>query len=258
MTATARCLGRFVWHDLMTKDVSAAVKFYTVLFPEWAIHDLDATFGMPYRIIVAAGEEIGGIAPQDPSVDAPCFWLGSVAVEDCDATVTRFEQGGGKCWVPAQEIPGVGRYAVVADAQGAVLKPIQLTYPRTPPRRPAAGQFCWDTLMTSDLEAARQTYAGAFGWQAAELSLGGTGGYTTFRIGEEDVAAGLALPPGSDSRPGWLAYLRAENVETRTNKAAKLGATILVKPQDLPGIGRFSILADPMAAVFALFQPAGA
>jgi hypothetical protein len=211
---------------------------------------------MPYQVIVAAGDEVGGIAPQGPSVDAPCFWLASVAVDDCDRAVAGFEKGGGKCWLAAQDIPGVGRFAVVADAQGAVVKPIESTYPRLPPKNPAPGQFCWDTLMTSDLEAARQIYADVFDWRAEDRSLFGAGDYTVFRLGEEDVAAGSTLPPGSSSSSGWLAYICVEDVGARANKASKLGAVILAKPRELPGIGRFSILADPVGAVFALFQAA--
>ena len=45
-----------------------------------------------------------------------------------------------------------------------------------------------------------------------------------------------------------------DDVDADTQKAVGLGAMVAVEPHDIPGTGRFSILADPQGAVFALFQ----
>ena len=36
----------------------------------------------------------------------------------------------------------------------------------------------------------------------------------------------------------------------------ELGATVYVGPMTMEGVGRWSVVADPQGAVFALFQPA--
>ena len=59
----------------------------------------------------------------------PPHWAAYLAVEDCDDTVARAESLGGKVVVPANDIPGVGRFAFVADPQGAVFGVIKLANP---------------------------------------------------------------------------------------------------------------------------------
>ena len=55
--------------------------------------------------------------------------------------------------------------------------------------------------------------------------------------------------------PNWLSYLGTDDLDATTGKAAELGATVHMEPTDIPGVGRFSVLQDPVGAAFALFQP---
>ena len=57
--------------------------------------------------------------------DAPSSWLVYFAVDDADATVAKLTQLGGGVHHPASDIPGVGRFAVVHDPQGAVFAILQ-------------------------------------------------------------------------------------------------------------------------------------
>jgi predicted enzyme related to lactoylglutathione lyase len=45
-------------------------------------------------------------------------------------------------------------------------------------------------------------------------------------------------------------------VDKSAAKAVKLGARQYVPPTDIPNIGRFSVLADPQGAVFAIYRTA--
>jgi predicted enzyme related to lactoylglutathione lyase len=51
----------------------------------------------------------------------------------------------------------------------------------------------------------------------------------------------------------WLVYFHATDLAATTQKAKDLGATALVENEAVPDIGSFSMLQDPMGAVFALF-----
>ncbi len=55
----------------------------------------------------------------------PPAWGCYVTVDQVDATVARVTALGGKVVVPAMDIPGVGRMAVIADPQGATLSVMQ-------------------------------------------------------------------------------------------------------------------------------------
>ena len=106
----------FVWHDLMTTDTKAAEAFYSKVVG-WRAQDA----GMPDRsyIILHANEiPIGGLMPVPPetaAAGATPFWNGYVAVDDVDAFAKRVTQAGGAVHRGPEDIPGVGRFAVVAD-----------------------------------------------------------------------------------------------------------------------------------------------
>jgi hypothetical protein len=55
----------------------------------------------------------------------PPHWLVYFAVSDCDATVDKAKELGGAVFVPPTDIPP-GRFAVLADPQGAMLAVMKL------------------------------------------------------------------------------------------------------------------------------------
>ena len=57
-----------------------------------------------------------------------------------------------------------------------------------------------------------------------------------------------------DTPPHWLNYIAVSDVDASVKKAESLGAKICVPPQDIPGIGRFSVFTDPTGAAIAVFQ----
>lgn len=84
--------------------------------------------------------------------------------------------------------------------------------------------------------------------------MGEMGTYTLFKINGIDFAGGMKMPPGTEAPPNWLPYLCIDDTDTRTAQAVELGATTHVPPTDIPNAGRFSVLADPTGAAFAMIQ----
>jgi uncharacterized protein len=54
--------------------------------------------------------------------------------------------------------------------------------------------------------------------------------------------------------PSWIGYVAVDDVDATTERVKRLGGTVYVPPSDIPNVGRFSVLADPQKAVFALFK----
>jgi hypothetical protein len=54
--------------------------------------------------------------------------------------------------------------------------------------------------------------------------------------------------------PHWLVYFAVADCDASTERAHELGATVKVPPSDIPGVGRFSMLADPQGAGFAVLR----
>lgn len=111
--------GRFVWYELMTTDPVAAERFCARVVG-WTAADAGMP-GIKYKLLSAGGHPIAGLMALPPEAGGmpPC-WTGYVAVEDVDAKATEIAVAGGRVLRPADDIPGVGRFAVVADPQGAM------------------------------------------------------------------------------------------------------------------------------------------
>ncbi len=108
------------WNELATGDVAAAKKFYSELFG-WTME----AFPMPdfeYTVVKSGDVMVGGIMPKPEQMkDAPPQWSVYIAVGDCDATLERAKKLGAKVIAPPMDIPDVGRFAAIADPQGAAI-----------------------------------------------------------------------------------------------------------------------------------------
>jgi uncharacterized protein len=110
--------GTLCWADLSTGDPKRAEDFYSGLFGWQFITDEKDRSG--YLHIKNGEHFIGGVPPavhRQPGV--PPHWLAYFQVADVDATANQAKAGGGKLFLPPTSMEGVGRFAVIADPQGA-------------------------------------------------------------------------------------------------------------------------------------------
>jgi len=121
--------GAFSWSELMTNDAKAATEFYGTLFG-WTIEPMPMAEGN-YHVVKVGGEAVGGIMAMPPTAGPmPPAWGCYVTVADVDATAKRCTDLGGKVAVAPKDIPGVGRFAVILDKQGAALNIITYAPPQ--------------------------------------------------------------------------------------------------------------------------------
>lgn len=114
------------------------------------------------------------------------------------------------------------------------------------------GRFVWHELVTSDTKKAQAFYPAVTGWgtQAWE----GPQPYTMWTAGGKPVGGVMEVADGS-LPPHWFAHVATDAVDRTVAQAETLGAQVLERPTDIPGVGRFSVLRDPHGAVFAAFTP---
>jgi predicted enzyme related to lactoylglutathione lyase len=112
--------GAFSWSELMTSDPAAAAEFYGTLFG-WKVEPMAMPEGS-YSVLKVGDTAVGGIMSMPPNAGTmpPC-WGCYVTVKDVDATARRCSELGGQIAVAPKDIPGVGRFAVILDRQGAAL-----------------------------------------------------------------------------------------------------------------------------------------
>jgi predicted enzyme related to lactoylglutathione lyase len=245
MSTVQTIVGKFVWHEHYSNDPDSTTQFYNQLLgwetEVWKPGEAD------YAMIKAGDQMHGGIV-KSPEGGSP-GWLGSVLVEDVDETARKAEAAGGRIVAAPMDMPDIGRIAVIADPQGAV---ISAYGPIGEPPNPE-GTFVWDELQTSDPDAAKDFYNEIFGWTAQAVDMGPGGTYTIFkRAGDTDVAGAARAPEGAPS--AWVPYIATDDVDATTSRAKELGATIVQEPTDIPGMGRFSIVQDAAGATFGLWK----
>jgi predicted enzyme related to lactoylglutathione lyase len=128
MTNVFQQHGAFSWSELMTTDVSAAKEFYGRLFG-WGMEDGPVN-GVDYTVVKAGDQSIGGLMQMPPNMQGtPSYWGAYVTVDDVDASTQLVEALGGRVLMPATDIPGVGKFSLIQDPQGAMLSIITYSAP---------------------------------------------------------------------------------------------------------------------------------
>lgn len=114
------------------------------------------------------------------------------------------------------------------------------------------GNFVWYELHTSDLDASERFYGKVLGWTQRDAGSPDLR-YTLNSAGGRD-AAGMMTPMTPDSPRMWFGYIAVDDIEAATAEVVKGGATLIHPIHPIPGVGRFSLIADPQNALFALIQ----
>ena len=121
-----------------------------------------------------------------------------------------------------------------------------------------ASPFVWYELMTSDLAGAEAFYKAVIGWNTENMP--GDMPYIIAKAGEAGVAGLMTVPEQAKAmgaQPAWMGYIYAADVDKATDAVKAAGGNVYRAPDDIPSVGRFSVVADPQGAAFMLFQPAG-
>lgn len=120
--------GAFSWCELITPDIDAARDFYGQLFG-WTLKE-GPVEGIPYTVIEAVGEGIGGMAPPPPNqADMPPTWGVYITVENVDEVAEKAKSLGGQVLMPPTLIETVGKFSLIKDPQGATFCAIQYRQP---------------------------------------------------------------------------------------------------------------------------------
>jgi predicted enzyme related to lactoylglutathione lyase len=261
--------GQFVWYELTTPDVEGARRFYPA-FTGWSTQQFDKD----YTMWTTGGTPFAGIFKLGPDLarqGVPPNWMPYVETNNVDETAMQATAAGGRIVVPAQDIPGTGRFAVLSDPQGAVFGIYKSsTGSRAWDGSPVVGRFSWHELMTTDHRGAYEFYRRLFGWEkqgemdmGSEGGVGGGVGQNIYQMygkagkmfgGMYNRSAQMASVP-----PFWLLYIRVKDVNRAVETAKKGGAKLQNGPMQVPGGTWIAVLSDPQGAAFAVHgETAGA
>ncbi len=248
--SNAEVRGRFVWHELLTTDTAAAAAFYPRIVP-WRTQPSN----MPgYTIFMSGQSQVAGLmALPSEAGSAPAHWLMYVGTPDVDATCAQAQSLGARVCKAAADIPGVGRFAVLADPQGATFA-VFTPGSGPPPGAPAFGGFSWHELATTDVAAALRFYSQLFGWnKGVGHDMGAMGVYQLFEQGGTAVG-GMCNTQGPSTPPSWLSYVHVADSSRAVVAVKAAGGRLLHGPVEVPGGSWIALFMDPQGGAFAVHE----
>jgi len=241
--------GSFCWVGLAASDRADAAAFYTRLFG-WQADELAADQAGTYSLFRRGGDDVAIAYRQTAEARAARarpHWTSYISVEDADATAARArELGGAAVFREPFDADDAGRVAAIRDPTGAI---VSLWQPRS--RIGATlvndpGAWCWNELATTDVERAKSFFAELLGWEYGTDDSGQVWIRNDGRL-NGSIRKTRATPPQ------WLPHFAVADVEEAARRAEQLGARRL-GPAERTRRGRSLMLADPQAAMFAIFE----
>ncbi|MFD1696380.1 VOC family protein [Roseibium aestuarii] len=257
--------GIFVWYELYTTDPALAAEFYSKVLG-WTT-SVNSMAGFDYTMLHVPGFEMGtaGMLPRPQEMEqagVPPHWIGYIGVMDLDAMVRRMTAKGSAVHFGPADIPNIGRFASLADPQGAAIclfEPGPMDGPM--PDEPAPGTqgtVGWHELHAGDGPAAFDFYAEMFDWQKdMAVDMGELGIYQTVRR-DGPAFAGIMTKMPQVPVPLWAYYFCVDDIEAAVDRVSTNGGTVLHGPQEVPGGSRIANCQDPQGAMFSLVEPARA
>ncbi len=251
--------GDFIWYDVMTPDPAAGRTFYKAVLG-WNIKDSGVP-GQDYTLMGVGETMVAGLMnlPDDvKAMGVPPCWTGYIGSADVDADVVRVTGAGGSIRKPPQDIPSVGRFAVVADPHGAVFilfTPASAMPPASNIQPDAPGTVGWRELMAGDLAAEFPFYATMFGWTKAEaIDMGPMGVYQLFAK-DGVTRGGMMTKMAQMPAPFWGFYFNTDAIDAAATRVTEAGGTIANGPMQVPGGQWIVQCQDPQGAHFGMVAP---
>lgn len=247
--------GSFIWYELMTGDADAASRFYREA-TGFKVDGKRPDDDMDYRMIDTGDGLVGGTLTLNKDMrdhGARPTWLGYIGVDDVDDTVAAVERHGGRVLMPAHDLEGVGRFAMLADPQG---NPFYVMRGASDENSTAfdpakKGHVAWNELKTSDLDAARTFYPAVFGWTLGDvMPMGAMGDYQFIEHGGRQIGAMMSAPPGSTG--GWGFAFNNDDIDGAPDRIRTAGGTVHAGPMEVPGGQRVVMAGDGEGVPFML------
>ncbi len=247
--------GTFGWYELMTSDTAAAKDFYCNL-TGWTTQEMPSQDGMHYTVFNVNGAGVAGMLTLPKEAGSTPAWIGYIVVDDVDARAKEVVSEGGKIHKEPTDVPGMLRFSVVIDPQGA---PFIIFAPLPgmtgSPQRPAMGDIgtvSWHELMAADLETDFAFYSKVFGWTRGDVhDMGQMGPYQMFNADGKTIGGMMSKPPQA---PGvfWNYYIQVESAQAAVDKIKATGGQVFHGPAEVPGGSWIVQGMDPQGGMFSL------
>ena len=254
--------GNFCWIDFATPDPDGAKIFYQKIFG-WKYGETPMPSGDVYTMISTTdGDGVGGLfLMQDEMKQAnvPPHISNYIEVENVDNYTKKASDLGGTIKMEPFDISDYGRMAVVIDPTGGHFALWQSKSNASDcegkmASRETHGMFCWQELMTTNVDQATSFYKDLLGWDYSTMDMGSSN-YTLIKNRGEEIGGMMMLPAEmKDVPPHWKTYFTVTNIDETIAVIKDNGGNVLMGPQAIPETGQLAICIAPDGTVFCLFQ----
>ena len=247
--------GRFLWHELHTKDIAKATAFYPAV-TGWTVTVSSPAPGMPpYTMFVNGTMPVAGVW-QYPSEElakgAVTCWVPYFGTDDVNATFSEAVSIGAKELMKPTDIPTVGRIAVMTDPENVMIGLMAPSMPIGAEEGPKMGEFSWHDLACLAPEADLDFYSRLFGWKKLEaMDMGKDGFYHLFGRDRFTYGGAFLMHP-EQGIPNWMSYVQVPDLDKSMETVRAKGGTIIMGPHEVPGGDRIALCLDDQGVRFAL------
>lgn len=247
--------GRFVWGELLTRDVGAAAEFYGKVFG-WTFE----TYGpeddlKTYTVVLSGGTPIGGMVYASPREDKKgrpsARWIGLISVPDVQMAANSVEKDGGKVLMPPQQLGARGTAALFADPEGGLFGVINSATGDPEDYLAEDNQWLWIELWAADAAKMAAFYRGVAGYEVVDGAARGES--AGFQLRSGGYARAGVMPKPAKIPTTWVPYIRVKSVADTVASATAAGARVVMQPRQLHGTP-VAILVDPTGAAFAVAE----
>jgi predicted enzyme related to lactoylglutathione lyase len=247
--------GKWVWAELLTRDVGRAAEFYGAVFG-WTF----ATYGpkddaKTYTQVSSNGTPIAGMVflnPRDRSMKPDARWVGIASVADPKLVEGRVLNAGGKVLMAPRKLGERGDAALFADPEGGVFGVLHSATGDPEDYVADENGWLWAELWADNAPAMAKFYATVGGYDVDAGASAGTdkgfhlesGGYSR---------AGILPKPLPNTPTAWILYVRVKDVAATVAKAQAAGGRIVIEPMQARGT-KVALIVDPTGAPFAVAE----
>jgi predicted enzyme related to lactoylglutathione lyase len=203
---------------------------------------------------VKKADKVVGAVMADPQ-SGPPSWIDFVCVDSADEIANRVKKSGGKVLVEPRDASTNGRMAVFQDPTTAVFAGVATRHQAGRRRR----QRGVDDVLERAHHDRRREGDDVLQEPVRLDRRDGEGHQWSLHAAQEGRRDGRRADAG-DSRDEadaayWLIYFAVDDCDASAAKAEQLSGKVMMKPTDIPDVGRFAVITDPQGAWFAIMQP---
>jgi predicted enzyme related to lactoylglutathione lyase len=241
------------WTDVTSPDLDRTVSFYSDLFGWQAERDPRPEAG-GYTMFTKNGKNVAAASPPPPGAEGvPPHWSTYIATDNVEETAEKVQEAGGTLLMEPMDVFDAGRMVLAQDPAGAVFGVWQAKEHIGAELATEPGTLTWNENLTPDPERSAKFYEQVFGYEVQEADMGGAQPYRVLQVEGKSIAGMLQLTPEmGPTPPNWTSVFGVEDADAAVAKARDLGGQVLVEPFDIPQVGRYAVVQDPVGAVFGV------